>query len=89
MKKNCWELIFCGREPNGTNVDELGVCPAAIDTLHDKKSNGENGGRYCWRIAGTMCGGKIQGEWATKIADCHACKFYQFVEKQEGDEFTY
>ena len=89
MKKNCWELIFCGREPKGSNVDELGVCPAAIDPLHDNKNNGKNGGRYCWRIAGTMCGNKVQGEWAAKIHDCHACKFFQFVEKQEGEDFTY
>jgi hypothetical protein len=89
MKKNCWELIFCGREPNGISVHEHGVCPAAIDTLHDNKDNGKNGGRYCWRITGTLCGGKVQGEWANKITDCHACKFYQFVEKQKGDEFIY
>jgi hypothetical protein len=89
MKKNCWELIFCGREPDGLNVDELGVCPASIDTLHDKTNNGKNAGRYCWRIAGTMCRGRIQGKWAEKIDDCHACKFFQFVENQEGENFTY
>ena len=70
-------------------ADELGVCPAAIDSTHDKINNGQNGGRYCWRIAGTMCGDKIQGEWATKISDCNACKFFQFVENQEGDGFKY
>lgn len=89
MKKNCWELIFCGREPSGIKAGELGVCPAARDTRHDKKNGGINGGRYCWKIAGTMCGGAPHGEWSKKINDCHACKFFQYVEKQEGDAFVY
>jgi len=89
MKKNCWELIFCGREPNGIKVGELGVCPAATNTRHDKKNGGINGGRYCWKIVGTMCGGILQGEWSKKINDCYACKFFQHVEKQEGADFIY
>jgi len=89
VKKNCWELLFCGREPRGARVEERGVCPAAIDPVHDGRNHGKNAGRYCWRIAGTMCSDKAQGEWAVKLHDCHACKFYQFVEKQEGDDFIY
>lgn len=88
MNKNCWELIFCGREPDGLYAKQHGACPAATAARHDRKNNGTNGGRYCWRVAGTMCGGIIQGDWATKIKDCEACKFYQYVQKQEGANFV-
>lgn len=31
----------------------------------------------CWEIAGTFCGGKIQGDFAQKYGDCRKCRFYQ------------
>jgi hypothetical protein len=89
MMKNCWETISCGREPNGINVEKLGVCPASTSTKYNNTNNGKNGGRYCWRIAGTMCGGTVQGDWASKLNDCHTCQFFKLVRKQEGDEFVY
>ena len=54
MKKNCWEFTKCERQPGGLLEDEKGVCPAAVDTKHDGKNDGENGGRYCWKVAGTL-----------------------------------
>ncbi len=40
-KQNCWEYNNCGREPEGTKVHKLGVCPAVnIPSL-----NGINGGK--------------------------------------------
>lgn len=33
-------------------------------------------GRTCWRVAGTLCGGKAQGIIAQKIGDCQKCDFY-------------
>lgn len=30
-RTNCWEYFKCGREPGGSKVDELGVCPAATE----------------------------------------------------------
>jgi hypothetical protein len=89
MKKNCWELLFCGREQGGARAAEKGVCPAASDTVHEGKNGGRYAGRYCWRVSGTLCGGQIQGDWAAKLKDCHACKFYQLVERQEGEDFVY
>ena len=36
-------------------------------------------GRMCWLIAGTMCRGQVQGEYAQKIQDCRKCEFYKTV----------
>lgn len=34
-------------------------------------------GAECWRVAGTMCGGKVQGTFAQKLANCMECDFYK------------
>lgn len=39
----------------------------------------EERGHDCWRVAGTMCGGEVQGSLAKKIATCRECDFYKFV----------
>ncbi|MFA4861269.1 sensor histidine kinase [Methanoregula sp.] len=77
--KNCWEFRKCGREPGGASAHELGPCPAATETRADRVNGGKNAGRTCWAIAGTMCGGKVTGTYASKTADCHTCEFYQRV----------
>ncbi|MDT8302998.1 MAG: methyl-accepting chemotaxis protein [Sedimentisphaerales bacterium] len=66
--RNCWEVKKCGRTPGGDKVDELGVCPAYPDH-----------GRACWRLAGTFCGGKVQGSSAQKLMSCVECNFYKDV----------
>ena len=62
---NCWEFKQCGREKGGAKAAELGVCPAYPDH-----------GRSCASLAGTLCGGKVQGTFASKIGNCSKCKFY-------------
>ena len=47
-KSNCWEFKKCGREHNGTNVDEKGVCPAVTSKKVHGVHGGSNGGRCCW-----------------------------------------
>lgn len=89
MSMNCWEFKKCGREPNGLKAKELGVCPAAIFTLTNKINSGKNGGRSCWAIAGTLCGGKVQGEFASKMMNCMQCEFYKIVWKEENDKNCY
>lgn len=84
MKLNCWEFKRCGREPNGARAKELGVCPAATETRTDGMNCGKNGGRTCWAMAGTLCGGKVQGSFAEKLANCMSCDFYQLVGREEG-----
>ena len=62
---NCWEFKKCGREVGGAKAKELGVCPAY-----------PNHGRSCAALAGTLCGGKVQGTFAQKFANCLKCEFY-------------
>ncbi|MFC1745837.1 two-CW domain-containing protein [Candidatus Riflebacteria bacterium] len=87
MKKNCWQVKKCGREPGGCMVDELGVCPSPVAAEYDGKNCGKNAGRYCWRVAGTFCGGKIQGTFSAKMLNCAKCPFFKQVREEEGDDF--
>lgn len=80
---NCWEYMKCGREPSGKTAKELGVCPATTKKSMDGLHQGVNAGRSCWAIAGTYCGGEIQGVYSAKIKDCAACDFFQKVVKEE------
>jgi hypothetical protein len=81
---NCWEAKKCGRQPGGAKATELGVCPAATETRTNNLNHGINGGRVCWLVAGTLCGGVVQGTFASKLANCLKCEFYQAVGKEEG-----
>ncbi len=71
-KINCWEYMKCGREEGGEKAKELGVCPAYPDH-----------GRDCWFVAGTLCGGKVQGTYAEKYGNCLKCDFYKKVMRGE------
>lgn len=83
-KQNCWEYMKCGREPDGANVSQLGVCPAATDPVFDGFNQGINCGRICWLVAGTFCSGKVQGRYAEKRQSCKDCEFYKHVQAAEG-----
>ena len=83
-KLNCWEVTLCGREPEGTSIEPAGVCPAAADISFDGINSGVCGGRICWAVAGTFCGGCIQGSFAEKRASCLECDFYRMVQEEEG-----
>ena len=85
-KVNCWEFKKCSREPGGAKVAELGVCPAARSDSSGI-NGGTRGGRICWAVAGTLCGGKTQGTFATKAANCMNCDFYVAVKREEGATF--
>ena len=63
---NCWEFKKCGREKGGAKAGELGVCAAY-----------PSHGTHCAHIAGTLCGGKVQGSFAMKLVNCMKCEFYQ------------
>ncbi len=87
-KMNCWEIKKCERHPGGKKVDELGICQAALDSGYDGTNQGTNAGRYCWRIAGTLCGGQTQGSFASKLKNCVVCEFFQQVKREEGVKFS-
>ncbi len=83
MKKNCWEYKKCGREPGGSKVSELGICPAATETKTYGINSGHNGGRCCWVIAETFCDGEVNGSFENKYYNCLKCDFHQLVYKEE------
>ena len=62
---NCWNFKKCGREAGGFNTKEFGVCPVY-----------PNHGTHCAHVAGTLCGGKLQGSFAKKVPSCKVCEFY-------------
>lgn len=73
-KKNCWEVLACKKDG----------CPAHFERRLDGIHGGVNAGRSCWVVAGTRCGGKIQGSHAQKIGNCMKCEFYISVVQEEG-----
>ena len=83
-KQNCWEFKSCGRHPDGAKAKELGVCPAATEHRTTGVNDGHKGGRACWAIAGTLCGGTVQGSFASKVSNCMKCDFYRLVGQEEG-----
>ena len=82
-KTNCWEHKKCGRQPGGAKVADLGICPATVDQGLNGAHGGKNGGRSCWVIVGSLCGGKIQGTYAQKLNNCWRCDFMNRVKKEE------
>ena len=72
--KNCWEIKNCGRQKGGSKASELGVCVASAEGL----------GHSCWSIAGTLCGGKVQGTVAQKEKNCMACEVYRLYQRTTG-----
>lgn len=85
-RKNCWEVMKCGREPNGRNLG-VGVCQAALPNEFDGINNSKYAGRFCWNVAGTFCRGNVLGSVARKLESCQECGFYMLVNKEEGDQF--
>jgi len=86
-KKNCWEFTQCGREPGGANADDMGVCPAALDSEANGIHGGKNGGRICWAVAGTFCKGERQGSFVDKQLSCMNCDFFRQLKNEEGKRF--
>ncbi|UCH73420.1 MAG: hypothetical protein JSU82_13870 [Rhodospirillales bacterium] len=72
--KNCWEIKQCGREAGGAKVAELGECIASRQQL----------GHSCWAIAGTLCGGEVQGDIKDKQGNCLTCEVYELYNRMTG-----
>jgi hypothetical protein len=88
MKKlNCWEFNKCGREPGGASVKEFGVCPASTEKKLDGILGGNNAGRACWVVGGTLCDGKIQGSFSKKYDNCMECDFCRKVKEEERSDW--
>jgi hypothetical protein len=83
---NCWEYKHCGRGRGGRRAPGEKICPAAIATDANGVNRGINGGRVCWAIAGTLCGGRQQGNYAAKLETCLKCDFCKLVLAEEQTE---
>jgi hypothetical protein len=83
-KLNCWEITNCGRGPGASDTARLGICPAATDASCDGLNGGHNGGRVCWAVAGSLCGGIVRGTFAAKYRHCLGCEVYQRVRNEES-----
>jgi hypothetical protein len=84
IKKNCWDIMKCGRNGNGNKTHELGVCPIAVEKLANGLCGGINGGRLCWIIADTKYRNKLQCFKNHKKASCGSCDFRNKVIEEEG-----
>ena len=82
-KINCWEQKKCERQPGGRLAGELGICPASTLEKLNGVHGGKNAGRACWIVAGTFCGGAVQGTEAQKQHNCWKCDLFQLVKKEE------
>ncbi len=56
-------------------MGELGQCIASKEGM----------GHSCWAVAGTLCGGKIQGTTAQKIRFCTSCEVYEIYNRSRGE----
>lgn len=86
-KINCWEFKKCGREPGGLNASSLGVCPVPKMKKLNGIHGGENAGRTCWVVGGSLCKGNVQGSFATKYRNCEKCDFFTKVRGEEFHDF--
>jgi hypothetical protein len=82
-KQNCWEFMRCGRGPEPNGQERSRVCPAACEQRLDGMNGGENAGRSCWVVAGTLGNNGSTGTIARKIATCGGCDFYNIVRREE------
>lgn len=84
MKKNCWEVKGCER---CTTILADESCPVCKESKLHGVHGGVNGGRACWAIPHSKCGGSTQGSFGCKFANCMACDFYKMVKEEEQGGF--
>jgi eukaryotic-like serine/threonine-protein kinase len=87
-KLNCWEFKKCGYGIGGAKTKEHGLCPAATEQRLHGKNSGVCAGRACWVVGGTLGEGKVQGNFATKMAKCIKCDFFDKVVHEEGEKLV-
>ena len=83
-RANCWEVMQCGRGPGPAQAGGASKCAAALDTAAQGVNGGVNGGRICWAVVGTLCGGKAKGQRAGRLVSCLGCSFFTQVQREEG-----
>ena len=86
MKKNCWEVKACERCAK-VLIDD--ACPVCKEIKLHGVHGGVNGGRICWTIPHTKCGGVTQGSFGSKLVHCMLCDFYNMVKDEEKESFQF
>ncbi len=86
---NCWDFHNCRFHNIFGGNESSKICPAITETRLNGIHNGKNGGRACWVIIGTMCGGWIQKNYAQKFISCSSCSFKKMVYKEEQSFFIF
>jgi hypothetical protein len=84
VKSNCWEVKACGRCAAALKDD---ACPVCSERKLNGVHGGINGGRACWTIPHTKCGGNTQGAFGNKFRNCMECNFYNLVKAEEKGSF--
>ena len=87
-RTNCWEYLSCGREPGGSNADEMGVCPVTTFEAADGFLGGRNGGRACVYITGTFCCQVLKGTQRDNKKPCIDCGFYKLLRRENGENMS-
>ncbi len=65
------------------------ACPVCKETKLHGVHGGVNGGRACWSIPHTKCGGITQGSSSEKYMNCTECDFYNMAKKEEEGAFQF
>jgi hypothetical protein len=86
MKVNCWEFQTCDKHAAGEQGNHIVVCPVFKETKLNGIHGGENGGRACWIVPGTLCGGRIKRSLIPKFMACNLCDFKKAVLKEERSD---
>jgi hypothetical protein len=87
LKRNCWDYYRCGKQSKADNGKKHDVCPAYLETKLNGVHDGKNGGRACWIVAGTKCGGIIKRTLIPKFIICNLCDFKKIVMSEESQNF--
>jgi hypothetical protein len=82
-RKNCWEVMGCGREAGGRRVNGKGACPASTESSLHAIHGGINAGRACWTVEGTLCRSSGPDTLEAKRVSCSSCTFYRSFLQEE------
>ena len=82
---NCLEVKSCGFDRAGPGRQ---ACPAATYERADGFLGGRNGGRACFFIPGTFCGGEGPCSTKDKAVRCMNCKFFHDLKSNYDATFN-
>jgi PAS domain S-box-containing protein len=68
--------------PNLATCWEIKKCTSKKCPVHGQRNS------RCWQVAGTHCGGKVQGKFAQKYESCESCEVYRLSTKDAIAETT-